>query len=176
MLILLGSLSAVVVVAADVLMPLEEQLTGARERLEANLRSGIDEVLQSVAKAEARLEKERARLEAERTSLEREKAAFAKDKLAERTRAEAEAARVAATQRGLSSKVKLDVGGVHYATTRSHLTRVPGSLLEGMFSGRHSLKAPDEDGRYFIDRDGPAFRCVLDCPAALRLHCKPVAR
>ena len=90
------------------LMPLEDQLSGARERLEANLRSGIDEVLQSVAKAEARLEKERARLEAERTSLEREKAAFAKDKLAERTRAEAEAARVAATQRGLSSKVKLD--------------------------------------------------------------------
>ena len=46
-------------------MPLEDQLSGARERLEANLRSGIDEVLQSVAKAEQKIQADEQELEAQ---------------------------------------------------------------------------------------------------------------
>ena len=37
----------------------------------------------------------------------------------------------------------------------------PGSTLHVMFSGRFDTK-PDEDGTYFIDRDGTHFRYVLN--------------
>jgi uracil-DNA glycosylase len=34
-------------------------------------------------------------------------------------------------------------------------------MLAAMFSGRH-LNSQDEDGRYFIDRDGTHFRHILN--------------
>ena len=37
----------------------------------------------------------------------------------------------------------------------------PGSMLHAMFSGRFDTK-PDEDGIYFIDRDGTHFRYILN--------------
>ena len=37
----------------------------------------------------------------------------------------------------------------------------PGSMLHAMFSGRFDTK-PDEDGTYFIDRDGTHFRYILN--------------
>lgn len=56
------------------------------------------------------------------------------------------------------STVKLNVGGKMYKTTLSTLRRDPDSMLCAMFSGRHELKADEEDGAYFIDRDGELFR------------------
>jgi len=53
------------------------------------------------------------------------------------------------------------VGGVIYATTRKILTKYPDSMLGVMFSGRHVLKA-NEQGNYFIDRDGQMFRYILN--------------
>lgn len=51
--------------------------------------------------------------------------------------------------------VKLDVGGFKFTTSRTTLCSVPGSHLEAMFSGRHSMEElQTEDGSYFIDRDG----------------------
>lgn len=61
------------------------------------------------------------------------------------------------------SIVELNVGGVHYTTTLSTLTRDPDSLLGQMFTGR--AKSPvlrDSKGKYFIDRDGVLFRYTLD--------------
>lgn len=52
----------------------------------------------------------------------------------------------------LPKVVKLDVGGFKFTTSRVTLCRVVGSHLEAMFSGRHSME--EEDGFYFIDRDG----------------------
>uniref|UniRef100_A0A6C0E9A1 BTB domain-containing protein n=1 Tax=viral metagenome TaxID=1070528 RepID=A0A6C0E9A1_9ZZZZ len=60
----------------------------------------------------------------------------------------------------MSGTVKLNVGGVPYETTKNTLTRYQGSMLESMFSGRHTSKL-DENGRYFIDRDGDLFKYVL---------------
>ncbi|KAI9554124.1 hypothetical protein GHT06_019396 [Daphnia sinensis] len=65
------------------------------------------------------------------------------------------------------SIVELNVGGVHYTTTLSTLTRDPDSLLGQMFSGRwRSGQQPvlmrDSKGKYFIDRDGVLFRYTLD--------------
>lgn len=57
-----------------------------------------------------------------------------------------------------SEVVKLNVGGCKFTTSRSTLRRVPGTHFEAMFSGRHAFAASqDEEGQYFIDRDG---KCV----------------
>ncbi|EFA75701.1 Kelch repeat-containing protein [Heterostelium album PN500] len=57
-------------------------------------------------------------------------------------------------------KVKLDVGGKHFSTTVSTLTKHPESMLAAMFSQRFELPI-DQDGRIFIDRDGKLFSHIL---------------
>ena len=56
--------------------------------------------------------------------------------------------------------VTLDVGGTKYWATLSTLTKYPDSMLGVMFSGRHDLPQ-QEDGSYFIDRDGEVFKYIL---------------
>eukprot|EP00040_Diaphanoeca_grandis_P012936 m.65423 g.65423 ORF g.65423 m.65423 type:complete len:336 (-) comp23556_c1_seq1:305-1312(-) len=71
-------------------------------------------------------------------------------------------------------KIKLDIGGKVFATSDSSILKDPDSMLGRMFSGRHALEK-DEDGCYFIDRDGEHFRYILnylrniDNPQALKL-------
>lgn len=57
--------------------------------------------------------------------------------------------------------VRLNVGGVHYTTTKSTLLRFPNSMLGAMFNGALSTSL-DENGCYFIDRDGQIFRYILN--------------
>jgi hypothetical protein len=52
--------------------------------------------------------------------------------------------------------LELNVGGEPFTTTKSTLCSVSGSMLEAMFSGRHTLK--QKEGRYFLDRDPVIFR------------------
>ena len=61
----------------------------------------------------------------------------------------------------LSSTIKLNVGGQHFATSVQTLTKDPNSMLAAMFSGRFDMK-PSEDGSFFIDRDGTHFRFILN--------------
>ena len=61
----------------------------------------------------------------------------------------------------LSTKVKLNVGGILFTTTVQTLTKDPNSMLAAMFSGRFPMK-PAEDGTFFIDRDGTYFRYILN--------------
>ena len=56
------------------------------------------------------------------------------------------------------STIKLNVGGKIYKTTLDTLQKDPDSMLSAMFSGRHELRKDEEDGAYFIDRDGKLFR------------------
>ena len=57
--------------------------------------------------------------------------------------------------------IDLDVGGTHMiTTTKKTLMRIPGSVLEAMFSGRHQLSK--HNGRIFIDRDGRAFQHMIN--------------
>ena len=60
----------------------------------------------------------------------------------------------------MSNVIKLDVGGVLYKTTKDTLTKDQDSMLASMFSGRHPLQ-PDENGYYFIDRDGELFKYII---------------
>ena len=46
-----------------------------------------------------------------------------------------------AAARRQESRVLLDVGGLLFKTSRTTLTAVPGSMLEAMFSGRHTIAA-----------------------------------
>lgn len=61
-----------------------------------------------------------------------------------------------------ASKIKLNVGGKIYKTTLDTLRKDPHSMLCAMFSGKFDLKADEEDGAYFIDRDGKLFRYILN--------------
>jgi len=67
-------------------------------------------------------------------------------------------------------KIKLDVGGFKFTTSRATVCRFPGTFLEVMFSGRHDYptEIDEEDGSYFIDRDGRHFHHVLNF---LRIGC-----
>ena len=57
-----------------------------------------------------------------------------------------------------ASTIKLNVGGKIYKTTLDTLRKDPDSMLCAMFSGRFRIKADEEDGAYFIDRDAELFR------------------
>jgi len=59
-----------------------------------------------------------------------------------------------------ANTIKLNVGGRIYKTTLDTLRKDPDSMLCVMFSGRFELKADEDDGAYFIDRDGVLFRYV----------------
>ena len=60
-----------------------------------------------------------------------------------------------------SSTAKLNVGGHHFTTSLQTLTKDPNSMLAAMFSGMFEMKA-NEDGAFFIDRDGTHFRFILN--------------
>lgn len=61
-----------------------------------------------------------------------------------------------------NDKVVLNVGGVNFTTTQTTLQNAPApSLFAAMFSGRHTLTA-DQNGHYFIDRDGRHFHDILN--------------
>uniref|UniRef100_H3BHS4 BTB/POZ domain-containing protein KCTD7 n=1 Tax=Latimeria chalumnae TaxID=7897 RepID=H3BHS4_LATCH len=57
--------------------------------------------------------------------------------------------------------VPLNVGGMHFTTRLSTLRRHEDTMLAAMFSGRHHIPK-DNEGRYFIDRDGTYFGDILN--------------
>lgn len=59
------------------------------------------------------------------------------------------------------ARVKLNVGGSRFETTVATLTAHPDSYFGAAFSGRHTVQL-DEDGCYFIDRDGRHFGAILN--------------
>ncbi len=57
--------------------------------------------------------------------------------------------------------VDLNVGGRHFTSSLSTLTKYPDSMLGAMFSGRHPV-TQDKDGWDFIDVDGDMFAHILN--------------
>jgi hypothetical protein len=64
------------------------------------------------------------------------------------------------TSKTIQDHIKLNVGGIKYETTLNTITSNTDSMLANMFSGRHPMKLND-DGYYFIDRDGDIFKYVI---------------
>lgn len=69
----------------------------------------------------------------------------------------------------LPSIIDINVGGHVYTTSLASLTRYPDSMLGVMFSGRRPV-AKDSRGCFFIDRDGPMFRYVLNFLRSSKLN------
>lgn len=60
------------------------------------------------------------------------------------------------------TRVKLNVGGAKFETTRTTLSQAGDeTMLALMFSGRHEIEL-DEDGYTFLDRDGTHFNTILN--------------
>lgn len=57
--------------------------------------------------------------------------------------------------------IRLNVGGISFTTSLDTLLSDENSMLALMFSGRYNVEK-DEEGRYFIDRDGTHFRYILN--------------
>ena len=57
--------------------------------------------------------------------------------------------------------IELNVGGSHYTTLLSTLTKDADSNLAAMFTGKLPVYK-DKDGRYFLDGDGKLFQYILD--------------
>ena len=123
----------------------EEELMKRKEMVEADIAS--------------KEEKSRAMMEAEKVELMRETEESRNKVEAEKKGWEEEKERVQQTK-VFEKVITLNVGGTRYTTTLSTLTKYPDSMLGVMFSGRHDLPQ-QEDGSYFIDRDGEVFKYVL---------------
>jgi hypothetical protein len=95
-------------------------------------------------------------LRAELDALAAERAAHARDVAAY----DMLRARVAVTH--FPTYVKLDVGGTIFKTSTATLRAARGSALAAMFSGSGFDLTLNEDGAYFLDRDGTQFRHVLN--------------
>mmetsp|Transcript_97277 Transcript_97277/g.245427 ORF Transcript_97277/g.245427 Transcript_97277/m.245427 type:complete len:893 (-) Transcript_97277:211-2889(-) len=60
-------------------------------------------------------------------------------------------------QRSMKQRIELNVGGLRFTTSRGTLSRHPNSLLCKLIEGE-----PEEDGVYFVDRDGKLFNFTLN--------------
>jgi len=60
-----------------------------------------------------------------------------------------------------SRMIRFNVGGKSYSTSLSTITKYPDNMLGAMFSGRFNVPQED-DGSYFIDRDGQYFGIILN--------------
>ncbi|XP_067928292.1 BTB/POZ domain-containing protein kctd15-like [Watersipora subatra] len=61
----------------------------------------------------------------------------------------------------LTAPVHIDIGGTIYTSSLENLTKYPSSRLAKLFSGELPIILDTMKQHYFIDRDGPSFRYVL---------------
>jgi len=134
----------------------EKDLSRIKEKLETRIRS-VEEVQKTLNKKakdviqeEEMMKSEVRRLKRDHDHLEQERQKF-----------QEELKRIQEINKIQESKVRLNIGGHVYMTSTLTLLKDNESMLAAMFSGRHAL-AKEEDGSYFIDRDGTHFRFVLN--------------
>ena len=120
-----------------------DALKDAEEQMKKELETRRSELQEKEEAMRAEIEEERKQLRIETEKLEAEKEAMK------------------GVHTFQSGRLKLDVGGHKFTTSRTTLTSQPDSMLAAMFSGRHTL-VKDEEGAYFIDRDGTHFRFILN--------------
>ena len=123
-----------------------------REKLKAveETQKTIDVRRKEVEIREAKIKDSEKRLTAEKEEIVAEKEKFEEEKQ-----------KMAELNKSADTRIKLDVGGHQYTTSTLTLTKDQNSMFAAMFSGRHSLKR-EEDGSFFIDRDGTHFRFILN--------------
>jgi len=121
------------------------QLASDRQTLEDDRAAMSKEVDDKLARGEATLADKRAAVEHDRAEVDDEKV------------------RMRAAAPLPDKKIKINVGGARFETSRSVLTKVEDSMLGRMFGRCDAmLQADPDDGSIFIDRDGERFRLILD--------------
>jgi len=128
----------------------------AIQNYEGATKEATAELLAAVRTEREKLARERRDLEEDRRALEKDRAAFA-----------AEIAGVEGMIVRPEDRVRLNIGGEHFETTRQTLTAAlavaPYSYFGAMFSGRHEGRQKlDKQGRIYIDRSGAIFAMILE--------------
>ena len=121
-----------------------------KDSLQQEMRMENEALQRKKDKVQQRIQKERATLQEEKDTFQQEK-----------TKLQEEIRRMSEVNKIQESRIKLDVGGHVYTTSMLTLTKDQESMLALMSSGRHYVKK-EEDGSYFIDRDGTHFRHILN--------------
>ena len=121
-----------------------------KDSLQQEMRMENEVLQRKKDRVQQRIQKERATLQDEKDKHQQEK-----------TKLQEEIRRMSEVNKIQESRIKLDVGGHVYTTSMLTLTKDQESMLALMFSGRHYVKK-EEDGSYFIDRDGTHFRHILN--------------
>jgi hypothetical protein len=116
----------------------------------ADTRSTLEKTIADVRVEEELLKREREKLCTDKASFSEERQRFAE-----------ELVRMHTINKMQETRVKLNIGGNVFMTSTLTLTMESDSMLAAMFSGRHALK-PEDDGSYFLDRDGTHFRYILN--------------
>lgn len=131
----------------------QSSIKAQQESLEA-LRNELERRDTELAALEKRLEEDRSKF-AKDCKKEREEIARKWQELKD------EISRMEEMTTMQKGRIRLDVGGSVFTTSRLTLTRDSDSMLAAMFSGRHHVTQED-DGTVFIDRDGTHFRYILN--------------
>uniref|UniRef100_A0A7S0MSW9 Potassium channel tetramerisation-type BTB domain-containing protein n=1 Tax=Cryptomonas curvata TaxID=233186 RepID=A0A7S0MSW9_9CRYP len=67
---------------------------------------------------------------------------------------------MSAQQRNIPNKIRLNVGGAKFTTSKTTLSAEPGTYFDALI--KSDLWAPDEEGDFFIDRNPRFFPAILD--------------
>ena len=110
----------------------------------------LDERATEIASQETTVKEDRNKLEADCQEFQGKQKRF-----------EEELKHMESMHRIQDTKIKLDIGGQIFTTSIQTLQRDKDSMLAAMFSGRYEL-TKEQDGSYFIDRDGTFFRYILN--------------
>eukprot|EP01090_Pellita_catalonica_P021432 TRINITY_DN8015_c0_g2_i1.p1 TRINITY_DN8015_c0_g2~~TRINITY_DN8015_c0_g2_i1.p1 ORF type:complete len:310 (-),score=36.72 TRINITY_DN8015_c0_g2_i1:37-966(-) len=127
------------------------QLQDILENARTELRAAFQEDIQT----------QRMHLIAERKAMQEEMQLLQDEVRKERLQVRREKKLMSKVQSFQKTRVRLNIGGIKFETSMSTLTKDPGSMFAAMFSGRHKIQ-PDEEGYYFIDRDGTHFMYILN--------------
>ena len=119
----------------------------------------FSEIKRVIDKYERKMKNEEEELKKRKDRIGEEEEASRKKIEEEKRKWDVEKKRVQTTKT-FDKVIYLNVGGSRYTTTLSTLTKYPDSMLGAMFSRRHAL-VQQEDGSYFVDRDGEAFSYIL---------------
>ena len=83
------------------------------------------------------------------------------ERMAELQHAEQLCEKINKRSESVEHKIRLNIGGAVFMTTRDTLTTEPDTMLRAMFSEEFATQH-DEDGEVFIDRNGRHFGTILD--------------
>ena len=128
----------------------------------------LDAMMKDVSKTKNELDEKEKELVAKQEQLQKDKNKLHKEIQKEEDKLQNELELMAEMDRIHATRIKLDIGGHLFTTTKLTLTKYPESVLGIMFGRQYHMKR-DSDGRQkeedrtnFIDRDGTHFRYILN--------------